>query len=684
MKTCQEPQKLKTQNTQKKSKSWLILAIIITQLLAPSALALEPLDTFFTQQTYLTQIQANRAWNDIRESPEVIIAVLDTGVDIGNKDLIGNIWQNKGEFPGNGIDDDGNGYIDDIHGWDFTNDTNNVKPQFDEGFTKTAMNHGTLVAGVIAAEGGNDIGIAGVTWQAKIMPLRVLDGAGAGNTLSVARAINYARDNGADIINLSFIGDESSQTLALAIENAYKAGIFISAAAGNEVAQGQDLDLTPKYPVCEDGFPGQNWIIGVAGVNLNDQLGSFSNYGHDCIDISAPGLRIFSTQFVSQAEEGFTQPYGGYWTGTSVAAPQVAGVAALVKALNPDITLPEWQRLILDNADDIENLNPAYPGKLGAGRLNAFKTVIAAIQFSPQTIAAVDKFIITAAGPGGGPHVRVFDLAGNVSLQFFAYDADFAGGVYASLGDLDSDGQIEIVTTPQSDFKPEVKVFNKFGQLQNSFLAYDESFTSGLKTMLADVTGDGSQEIITVPLEDGGPHVRVFDINGNLISEFFAYNKFFKGGVDIATADLDSDGTAEIITVPGPGTSPEVRIFDYQGKMKDSFLAFEPNYFQGLTISAWRSNIVVGKNAGSDSEVKIFDHLGRLQNQWLAYDQNFKGGINVFAADLNDDGTLDITTGPKKGGGPHLRIFSKDGTVLQQWMAYNPGFRGGISVNGIK
>jgi len=592
-------------------------------------LALEPLDTFFTQQTYLTQIQANRAWNEIRESPDVIIAVLDTGVDIGNPDLISNIWQNKGEFPANGIDDDGNGYIDDIHGWDFINNTNNVKPQFDEGFTKTAMNHGTLVAGVIAAQGGNDKGIAGVTWRAKIMPLRVLDGTGSGNTLAVAKAINYARENGADIINLSFVGDDSSQTLSLALENAHKAGIFITAAAGNEISQGDDLDLTPKYPVCDDGFTEQNWIIGVAGVDQNDRLGSFSNFGHKCIDISAPGLRIFSTQFVSAEKKGFDKPYGGYWTGTSVAAPQVAGVAALIKELNPDISLAEWQRLILDNTDNIDNLNPAYQDKLGSGRLNAFKAVVAAKQFSPQLIKDVNKFIVTAAGPGGGPHVRVFDLAGNVILQFFAFDASFTHGVNASLADLNGDGEFEIIATPQENFQPVVKIFNKFGQLQLSFLAYDENFKGGLQAIAADVTGDGTREIITAPLKASSPQVKIFTKEGRLISEFFAYNKFFKGGINITASDLDSDGIDEIIAAPGPGASPELRIFDYQGKMKDSFFAAEPNYFQGLTISAWHSNIVVGKSAGNAPEVRVFDHLGRWQNSFLAYDENFKGGVNV-------------------------------------------------------
>lgn len=645
-------------------------------------IALEPLDTFFTSQAYLTQIQANRAWNDIRESPDIVIAIIDTGVDIDNPDLISNIWQNKQEFPGNGIDDDGNGYIDDIHGWDFVTDTPDVKPKFDPGFTKIAMNHGTLVAGVAAAQGGNSIGVAGLTWHAQIMPLRVLDGTGAGDTLSVTKAINYAREMGADIINLSFIGNEASETLNLAIEQAYHEGIFIVAAAGNELSIGEDMDLNPKYPVCHDGPSGQNRVIGVAAVDMNDRRASFSNYGHDCIDVSAPGLRIFSTQFTSLEHEGFEQEYGGYWTGTSVAAPQVSGLAALVKALNPKISLSEWQRLIIDNTDDISeaNRNTSWSGKLGSGRINAFKTIAAAKTFSPGIIHEIDNFVVTGAGIGGGPHVRLFDLSGEVQLQFFAYNVDFDGGINATVADLNNDGYMEIITTPQSKYGPEVKIFDRFGSQMNSFFAYDDSYTEGLNAIPADINGDGDIEIVTAP-NSGKPLIRIFNQKGEILEQFFAYNQLFEGGISLAIADVDLDGIDDIITVPRKNAPPILRIFNPVGTIKNQFMAGDPTYLGGLTVGAWRDTIAVGATAGNAPYVSLYNLAGKKIRQWLAYDKGFLGGLTVQLGDLNEDDKLDIITGPSQGGGPHLRIFDENGNVLTQWMAYNPAFRGGISVH---
>lgn len=363
-----------------------------------AAYAIEPLDTFYTQQRYLSQIQANRAWNEVRETPDIVIAVLDTGVGIDHPDLRNNIWVNEDEIPGNGKDDDGNGFVDDVNGWDFINGVPDPRPKFETGYTSIAMHHGTLVAGIIAGEGGNDIGVSGVTWKAKIMPLRVLDAAGTGTTKAVSEAINYARENGAQIINLSFVGDEPSVTLDLALERAHKAGIMIVAAAGNELTSGVDMDVDPRYPVCQDGPDDENWIIGVTAVDSNDYKASFSNYGSSCVDITAPGVRIFSTQFMSNQEPGFENGYGQY-TGTSLASPQVAGVAALIKTLNPNISLSEWQRLITENTTNIDPLNASFENKLGAGRLNAFLAVDTSRRFALQNEEVFN--IIASAGPGG-------------------------------------------------------------------------------------------------------------------------------------------------------------------------------------------------------------------------------------------------------------------------------------------
>ncbi len=643
-----------------------------------SALALQPTDEFFDEQSYITHINADTAWNTVREAPDIVVAIIDTGVDIDHPDLRNNIWRNEDEFPGNGLDDDGNGYVDDVNGWDFITNSPDPNPKFSSNSSRLAMNHGTLVAGIVGAQGGNGKGIAGIAWRIKIMPLRVLDGAGNGDTISVTKAIKYARENGADIINLSFIGEDRSQSLELALEQAYRAGILIVAAAGNEVTNGVDMDITPRYPVCEDGPINENWVIGVTSVDQYDRKASFSNYGLQCIDISAPGVRAFTTQLILD-QSGYKQAYGGGWTGTSVSTPQVSGVAALVKAIDPDISLLELQRLILERSDNINDLNPEWQGKMGQGRLNAASVVVAAKQRVNST-NDLNARLITGAGPGGGPHVRHFNLRGETKLQWFAYEDDYTGGVNVATGDVTNNGFAETITAPQSNHSPEIKVFNRFGTLQTSFFAYDQSFTYGVQVATGDVDGDGVEEIITVPNKGGGPHVRIFNRKGYIKSEFFAFNEQSRVGVTVAVADVDKDGEEEIVVASGEGSMPIVRIFDWRGQQEGQFFAFDPSYTRGMSVAAYDGLIVVGGGRGDKPYVRAFDYLGNQRAEFLAYDQNFRGGVKVSIADVNSDTFADIITGPQKGGGPHLRVFDKFGTLITQWMAYNPGFRGGISV----
>ncbi len=175
------------------------------------------------------------------------------------------------------------------------------------------------MAGIAAASGNNATGITGVTWRAKIMPLKVLNDKGEGDTKNVIRAIDYAINNGADIINFSFVGEGKSLSLEAAIRRAYEKGILIFAAAGNEQADGQaySLDDIPLYPACHDGGVGENMVIGVAATDALDQKAPFSSYGSRCVDISAPGVSIFSTTVYSPEHNAngttFNKYYDGYW-----------------------------------------------------------------------------------------------------------------------------------------------------------------------------------------------------------------------------------------------------------------------------------------------------------------------------------------------------------------------------------
>jgi subtilisin family serine protease len=231
-----------------------------------------------TMGTEDADIDAPEAWDITTGSTTVVVAVIDSGVDYNHPDLKNNIWTNQGETPGNGIDDDGNGYVDDIRGWDFVDNDNNPID---------SPGHGTHVAGTIAAVGNNLTGVTGVCWTVKIIPLRFVDATGFGTVLNEVEAIDYAIQNGANIINASFGSGSYSGSEYTAISRARDAGILFVAAAGNG---GTDNDLFPYYPSNYD----LDNIVAVAATDQYDKLAWFSNYGATSVDVAAPGTNIYN------------------------------------------------------------------------------------------------------------------------------------------------------------------------------------------------------------------------------------------------------------------------------------------------------------------------------------------------------------------------------------------------------
>ncbi|MEN6294287.1 MAG: S8 family serine peptidase, partial [Methanobacterium sp.] len=305
-----------------------------------------PDDTYYDYQWGLSQVNASEAWNITTGSHKVIIAVIDSGIDLNHPDLKANIWINKGEIPGNSIDDDHNGYIDDVYGWNFISGNSNISD--DDG-------HGTHVAGIIAAEGNNSKGVTGVMWSATIMSLKFLDNEGNGYVDDAVSAIRYATKMGASIISCSWGGSEYSQALKDVID---ASSALVVCAAGNR-GSGANDDISPVYPAC---FTSKN-IISVAATDASDVLASFSDYGLNSVDVAAPGTHICSTLPGSQY---------GYMQGTSMAVPYVTGLAGLIKSIRPDLTALQIKYTILNNVDYISSL----AGKiLTGGRINAFKAL---------------------------------------------------------------------------------------------------------------------------------------------------------------------------------------------------------------------------------------------------------------------------------------------------------------------
>jgi subtilisin family serine protease len=289
------------------------------------------------------------AW-DISTGGDVIVAVTDTGIDYRHPDLDGNVWSNPADVA-NGLDDDGNGFVDDIHGIDLA--YGDSDPLDDSG-------HGSHVAGIIGAEGNNLIGSVGVNWSVRLMGLKFLDKNGDGNTADAAAAIDYAVDEGAKVINASWGGPAFSNTLYAAVSRAAARGVIFVAASGNE---GVDSDASPDYPAAFD-LPN---VISVAATDPADRLLDFSNFGRRSVDLAAPGDQVYSTVPTKINSTGYAS-----YSGTSMAAPYVSGAAALYWSHAPASSSEQVRNALLQSVDPL----PSLAGNtVTGGRLNLAKAL---------------------------------------------------------------------------------------------------------------------------------------------------------------------------------------------------------------------------------------------------------------------------------------------------------------------
>lgn len=328
-----------------------------------------PNDPSYSQLWGMSAIGAPQAWHMFTGEQEVVVGVIDTGIDANHPDLAGNLWQNPGESgagSNNSIDDDGNGFIDDVRGWNFYSDNNN--PQDLNG-------HGTHCAGTIGARGDNSLGVAGVTWKTRLVSIKFL-GPQGGATSDAIRAVDYATGLGISITNNSWGGGGYSTLLKESIDRAGAAGMLFVAAAGNN---GRNTDSAPSFPAAYDS-PN---ILSVAALQSDLRLADFSNYGARSVDIAAPGRAILSTV------------PGGYqiYNGTSMAAPHVAGAAVLLKGRFPSSSAQEIRQLILDHAAP----RPELSGKCQTGGMLSLHQVFDGTPPGDPTHPPVDPPMPVAA-----------------------------------------------------------------------------------------------------------------------------------------------------------------------------------------------------------------------------------------------------------------------------------------------
>jgi hypothetical protein len=419
-----------------------------------------PNDPSYSSLWGMSMIGAPAAWDVTTGSAGVTVADIDTGVDWSHPDLSSQIWVNPGENCSgcrtDGIDNDHNGYVDDWRGWDFVNNDND--PMDDHG-------HGTHVAGTIGAAGNNGVGVAGVNWDVRIMPVKFLNAQGSGTTADAISAVLYAAQNGADVMNNSWAGGDYSQALADAITVADQHNSLFVAAAGND---GNDNDATPTYPASYD-LPN---VVAVAATDSSDGIAYFSNYGQQSVDLGAPGVNIYSTW-----------PGGGYQylSGTSMATPHVAGAAALLKARFPSATAVGLKALLLGTVDP----DPALDGiTTTGGRLDVGNAV--ACSASPQVW-------IDSPGPG-----FIVDVGTPVSFSAIATNCADSGGVSVTANVSGA----PVAMTPRGDGY----YTGTFTPTARGTVTFSVTATTGSASSTRSVSGSATQ---AYPISPGGPPVTV-------------------------------------------------------------------------------------------------------------------------------------------------------------------------------
>lgn len=310
----------------------------------------------------------------------------------------------------------------------------------------------------------------------------------------------------------------------------------------------------------------------------------------------------------------------------------------------------------------------------------------------------VDTYIVTAPNNGGGPQVRVFDRHGAVVGQFFAYDSALRSGISVAAGDLGGDGHDEIITAPGPGSPPLVRVFRRNGSLLNEFYAFDEGFRGGVSLAVGDFDGNGEGEIVVSPMGGGGPQVRVFGYRDGafvpLVRSFWAYDERFRGGISLATCDIEGDGIDEVVTGPARAGGPQLRIFGIRNRefmpVTLGLMAYDPAYRGGITVACGDVNgdgldeIVTGTVAGGP-HVRVFGRtqngvIGVIHPGFIVFLPQFRGGVSVATGNIDYDRADEILVGVRSQSSPLVRIYSISNFnfIRKEFYAYSPVFQGGI------
>ncbi len=658
-----------------------LLISVVSMLLLPSVVfAQNPNDPKLSSQWYLNAISAPSAWDITTGSRSVIVAVLDTGLDLNHEDLVDNLWTNSKEIARNGIDDDKNGYIDDVHGWDFVGNDADPSPSPSASSSMEAIEHGTLLAGEIGAVGNNNIGMAGVNWKVSIMAVRMLDDQGAGKESNAANAIRYAVNNGAKVINLSFVGNEVHTALTSAVQYAFERNVVVVAAMGND---GLDTNKSPVYPACLRSVT-SDWVIGVTAVDEANKGTSFTNYGSVCADIAAPGTNIRGLSYYDSGTS-YKHQYSGPWSGTSMASPLVAGAAALLFSKYPTLSAGEVRNILKLSVDPIQQSGFAV-GALGAGRLNIARALQMASSYAPSVSSAPIgstkgegdvlqySFVVFGAPKGADPMVAVYRANGKEYAKFQAYASNFKGGVRVATidnDDISRNATPEIVTGAGEGGGPHVRVFKAFGALSSEWFAYDKASNRGVNIAVGDVNEDGIDEIITAVGNNVSQDIVAWSERGVEMLRFKASQFPVSSPLEVMTLNVDDDSASEIAVTGVIDGVVHIAVYDNDGKW---LFGLAPNVAV-TSLSVSRANlggtihddIIISALSGSNT-ILALNRIGALVGV-ASLTSQAKNGNRVVGIDLDLDGISDIIALENKDGAQVSLISSDLHTSFGSFMA---------------
>ncbi len=526
-----------------------------------------PNDPDYPDQWHLEKVMAAQAWDIGHCSSDVVIAILDSGFDMNHEDLQDSFWENGLETPGNGIDDDGNGYIDDVNGYDFWGSDNNPDN------VDVANLHGSHVAGIAGATTNNGIGIAGGTWGCSLMLCKVFpDRAdGGANPGDVAEGIIYAADNGADVINLSLGNAYDIPIEREAIEYAVAVGTVICAAAGNGGDDGMG-DFEPHYPA---SYPG---VIGVGNTTRFDVRNDSSNYGEEWVDVYAPGTSLRST--IPE------NTYKGE-SGTSMASPLAAALAALLISNNPGITPDEVLHRMQQGCENIDAFNPAFHGELDPGRINFYYSL------AETPLIRTDHFIIMDQQGNGNFEG---DAGETVNLHLYLKNVSWMDGmdIAISMDVLEGSG-VSIID----------------GNSTYGDMASHEMKMNLDPLTISIETNEHRQVAITVFVTGSGGYQESFELQlsvNNPIPQMPGFPAFSMKGYNSSpkTGDLNGDGNLEIVCADNDGL---IHVFRHDGTELPGWPVFTGSHQAFDDVLVLNAPAIADLDLNGDLEVIIADRF---------------------------------------------------------------------------